>query len=153
MTISRYAAVTDAVLALLRADVTLASVTILDGPPTQGQSAEAFLWIGWSGDPDDATSGSITQAYHDAGPAATRDETVDINCLVQVSRGDDDMAAARTSAIAILGSVETALRANPTLGLTGLLRVELSASSVRQIRDGLGIAVELVFSLTATSLI
>lgn len=153
MSISRFAAVTDAILATLRAETGLGNVEVMDGPPTQGQTSDSFLWVGWNGDPDDASAGSIRQNYHDLGPTATRDEVVEVYCTIQVGRGDDEMAQARSDAIACLGVVESALRANVSLGLADLLRVEMSDSSVRQIRDQLGIAVEIDFTVTATALI
>jgi hypothetical protein len=153
--ISRYAAATDAVLAALRADATLAAaaVEIIDGPPAQQAYGTTVLYVGWRGDVDDDTAGDITQEYHDLGPTATRDEIISIYCTVQSVRGDDDMAAARTSAVAALGAIETALRGNVSLGLANVLRIEVSDSTVRQVRDVEGIGVELGFTITVTSLI
>lgn len=155
MAISRYAAVTDAILSTLRANATLsaAAVEIVDGPPIQQQYGTTCLYLGWRGDPDDDTAGNITQNYHDLGPAATRDEIVDIYGVVQSVRGDDDMAAARTTAVAALGAMETALRGNVSLGLADVLRIEVTDSAVRQVRDADGIGVELAFTITVTSLI
>lgn len=155
MAISRYAAATDAILTTLRANATLsaAAVEIIDGPPVQQAYGTTVLYVGWRGDVDDDTAGDITQAYHDLGPAATRDEIISIYCVVQSVRGDDDMSAARSSAVAALGAIETALRANVSLGLADVLRIELSDSTVRQVRDADGIGVELGFTITVTSLI
>lgn len=151
--ITRYAAVTDAVLAALRNAQSLQGVQIVDGPPGALTLAADFLYIGWTGSEDDELSGNISQAYHDLGPAATRDETVTIECIVQSVRGDDLMDVARSRCVDILGAVETVLRSDPTVGLAGLLRVELSDASVRQVRNADGIGVEISFTLEATSII
>ena len=155
MAISRYAAVTDAILTTLRADATLtaAAVEIVDGPPIQQAYGSTVLYVGWSGEADNPTSGTISQQYHDTGTAAKRDEVVEVYCLIQTARGDDDMSTARTDATAALGAIESALRTTPALGLADVIRVEMSDSSVKQIRDGLGLAFEHAFTITTTSLI
>lgn len=155
MAISRYAAATDALVALAQADATLiaAAVEVVDGPPLQQQYAETSLYVGWSGEEDDATSGSISSAYHDLGPAAKRDETVEVYCTIRSVTGTDDMSGARSSAIAALGALETAVRANVSLGLADVLRFEVSDATVRQVRDSLGVGVDVGFTVTCTSLI
>jgi hypothetical protein len=151
--ITRYAAVTDAVLSALRSSQDLAGVLIVDGPPGSLTLAADFIYVGWTGSEDDELAGNISQAYHDLGPAATRDETVTIECIVQSVRGDDLMDVARLRCVTMLGAVETILRSDPTVGLAGLLRVELSDASVRQVRNADGIGVEISFTLEATSII
>jgi hypothetical protein len=155
MAVSRYAALTDAVLATLRAlnATTLAGVEIVDGPPLLNQFPAEAIYVGWSGEPDSDTSGSISQGYHDLGPVATRDETAEVYCTIQAARGDDDMAAARLRAVAILGVMESALRANVSQGLVDVLRIEISDGAVRQVRNADGIGVEIAATVTATSLI
>lgn len=155
MSVSRYAVVADAVMATLYdlSDTGLALVAIFDGPPVVTSYSSDFLFIGWTGDPDNDLAGTIRQNYHDTGPTATRDEYVEINGSVIVGRGDNEMSLARTRAVEILGVMESAFRANPSLGLADLLRVEVSDGTVRQVRDGEGIAVEIDFTITATSLI
>ena len=151
--ITRYAEVTDAVLSALRSSQDLAGVLIVDGPPGSLTLAADFIYVGWTGSEDDELAGNISQAYHDLGPAATRDETVTIECIVQSVRGDDLMDVARLRCVTMLGAVETILRSDPTVGLAGLLRVELSDASVRQVRNADGIGVEISFTLEATSII
>ena len=155
MAVSRFAAVADAVMATLYAvaDTSLAGVDIVDGPPIVTSYSSDFLFIGWTGDPDNDLSGTIRSSYHDTGPTATRDEVVEISGAVISGRGDDNMAAARLRAVTIFGVMESAFRANYGLGLADVMRVELSDGAVRQVRDGLGLAVEIDFTITVTSLI
>lgn len=155
MAISRYAAATDALVALALADSTLtaAKVQIVDGPPGGQQYGETVLYVGWTGEDDNATAGSIESSYHDLGATATRDERVEVYCVIQSVRGDDEMAVARTAAVAAYGALETAIRANVSLGLDDVLRFEVSDATVRQVRDGEGIGVEVGFTITCISLI
>ncbi len=155
MAISRYAAVVDALVALAQADATLtaAAVEVFDGAPTSQPYGTTLLAFGWTGDYEDETAGTIRQTYHDLGPAAKRDETVEVVCAIQSWRGDDDMAAARTSAVAALGALETALRADVDAGVSDALRVEMSDATVRQARTSEGLFCEIDFTITATSLI
>lgn len=155
MAISRYAAATDAIVALALADATLtaAAVRVVDGPPVQQQYGTTVLYIGWTGEDDNATAGSIESEYHDLGPTAKRDERVEVYCVIQAVRGDDAMTTARSSAVAAYGALETAIRANVSLGLADVLRFEVSDATVRQVRDGEGIGVEVGFTITCISLI
>jgi len=155
MAISRYAAATDAIVALARADTTLttAAVEIVDGPPIQQQYGTTVLYVGWTGDEESDAAGTIQSAYHDLGPAAKRDETCEIRCITRAVRGDDNMSQARADAVAAFGALETALRANVSLGLAEILRFEVSDAAVNQARDSLGLACELDFTITVISLI
>ena len=155
MAISRYAAASDALVALAAADATLtaAEVQVVDGPPTQQQYGTTVLYIGWTGEDDNATSGSIESSYHDLGPTAKRDERVEVYCTAISVRGDDDMSTARSAAVAVYGALETAIRANVSLGLADVLRFEVSDATVRQVRDGMGIGVEVGFTITCIALI
>ena len=155
MATSRYSAVVDAILTALRADSTLSSIPaqIVDGPMLTQEYGTTVIYIGWEGDPENDSAGTISQNYHDMGPSATRDETISIFCVVQVFRGDDDMSTARSDAGTALGAIESVLRTTPALGLANVLRCEMSDSAVRQVRSDLGIAVEHAFTITVTSLI
>jgi hypothetical protein len=153
MAITRYAAVVDAVLAALRADAGLLNVEVIDGPPLESQSPPVAIYIGWRGDIEDDSAGSISQRFHDTGPAAKRDEMVDVYGVVQVVAGDDDMAAIRLEGARILGVVETALRASFSLGLADVRAIELTDGAVRQVRNGSGIGIEFDFTISASSII
>ena len=149
--ITRYAAATDAIIAALQAAPDM--VDVFDGPPTPGFNPYDAVYIGWSGGEDDETAGTISQQYHDTGISAKRDETLSIDYVVQSVRGDDDMSTARARTVEILGIVESTLRATPALGIDGVLYVEVSAGSVRQVRNADGIGVEITGSITVTAII
>lgn len=155
MAISRYAAAVDALIALAAADATLIALPCVpvDGPPGGQQYNDVTLYVGWSGDEDDDSAGQIESAYHDLGSGARRDEIVSVLCTIRSVRGDDLMATARSSAVTAFGALETAIRANVSLGLADVMRVEVSDAAVRQVRDGLGIGVDVGFTITITSLI
>lgn len=153
MSVTRWAAATDAIVTTLGAAPALAGVKVVDGPPTGEETGANTIWVGWSGDPDDPTSGGIQQTYHDTGAAAKRDETAEVNLTLQSASGNDDMSAVRSSAVTLLGAVETVLRGNPSLGLADVLRIELSDGTFRQFRDSEGVGCQITFTLTITSLI
>jgi translation initiation factor IF-1 len=111
------------------------------------------VYVGWTGDVDNDTAGTVSQQYHDAGVAAKRDETCEVFCTVQSVRGDGDMSAARRDAVLVLGAIESALRGNISLGLEDLIRIEVSNGDVRQVRDAEGIGVEFDITITSTALI
>ena len=152
MAITRVDAVIDALVAALSADSTLAGL-VYDGPPVTGDPLPDVVTIGFAYDEDDDTAADIRQELHELGAAAKRDETVDIRCAVMSSNGDGDMAAARTRCITLLGAVESVLRADYSLGLADVLRVELALGTLRQAQDSSGAAAFVQFTITATSLV
>lgn len=153
MSITRFAAVVDALLTTLQADGALAGVDVIDGPAWGAYVSPEAVYIGHSGDDGNDSAGAISSEYHELGTAAKRDETVTVNCAVQVARGDDLLAQARLRAVTLFGAVESALRANISLGLSDVLRIEVTAGDVRQVRNADGCGVEVLFSVQATSLI
>lgn len=157
MAVSRFAALTDAILSTLRAstDAGLTGVEIVDGPPFGADVPPKAVFIGWTGGDEDDTAGTISQSVHDAGlgASAKRDETVVVECIAEVFTGDDDLSAPRTTCVAILGAVESALRADYSLGLADVLRVEIDTGEVLQSRGPNGAAVRIGFRVSATCLI
>lgn len=152
--ISRYAAVADALVAALQAAPALSAVTVTDGLPITEDRLTSLVIVGNSGDPEDDSAGTFDQMYHDlAGTGSTREETVTIPCAVLAQTGDIDVSATRSSAFTILGAVESTLRGNYTLGVDGVLRVEMSGGEVRVSQFADGTAVRLTFSIQATCLI
>lgn len=152
MAVTRADAVIDALVAALSADGTLAGL-VYDGPPVTDDPLFEVVTVGFAFDESDDSSFEITQSYHDLGPAAKRDEQVDVRCAVYASNGDGDMGAARARAVVLLGAVESVLRANPSLGLSDALRTELSVGTGRQEQAPEGAACIVQFTVTATSLI
>lgn len=152
MAITRAAAVVDALVTALSADATLTGL-VIDGPPVTQDELVDVVTVGYGWDADDDTAIEIEQEYHELGPTAKRDERLDVRCAAASFRGDADIAAARARCVALLGAVESVLRADPSLGLADLLRVELSAGSIRQAQTAQGAEVVCPFTVTAHSLI
>lgn len=151
---SRFPAVVDAILSTLSNDANLSGVVISDGLPITEDRLVDLVIIGNAGDPENSEAGSVSQSYHDlAGVNSTRDETVQVNCCVLSQTGDVDVAATRSRAFQVLGYVESALRANYALGLTNVMRVEVSDVNVYVDQFADGTAVRLPFTITATSII
>ena len=152
MPTTRAAAVLDTLVSTLAAVPALTG-RVWDGPPVTGDPLPEVVTVGYAFDDDDDTAVDIRQEYHDLGPAAKRDETLDVLCAAYAANGDGDMAAARARAVTLLGAVETALRANPGLGLADALRTELTVGTMRQAQTAQGTACIVQFTVTATCLI
>ncbi|MFJ6561861.1 hypothetical protein ACIQMV_18770 [Streptomyces sp. NPDC091412] len=134
MLTSRVPAAVDALVAVLRAAPGLADVTVVDGPPAVNLTDRRLLFVGWQ--PGGETAVSLTQTFNSAG-ARTRDEAFQIAGYIEARTGDKDMQATRSKAFAILGEIETALRATndspdaPTLG-GAVLWAHLTAGDLSQ---------------------
>lgn len=139
MMTSRVPAAVDALLAILRAAPALAEVDVIDGPAAINYTRLQRLYVGWQPTADGAVS--LEQAFNSAG-ARTRDEAFAIHCYAEARAGDKDMQARRTEAFALVGEVETALRATntaptaPTLNGT-VLWAHLTAGDLTEVQaDG-----------------
>lgn len=153
MAVTRVDAVIDALVTALQADSTLTGVTVLDGPPVTGDPLFECITVGFSWDEEDDRAAEVQQQYHELGSAARRDETLDIFCAVRVVNGNSSVSTARARAVVLLGAVESVLRATPALGLTDLIRTEVSFADVRQTQTAEGAGALLRFTVTTTSLI
>ncbi|MGW3024831.1 hypothetical protein [Streptomyces sp. NPDC001221] len=136
MMTSRVPAAVDALLAILQAAPGLADATIVDGPPTVNLTALKHVFVGWQPGADSAVS--LTQDFNAAG-ARTRDEAFAISCYAEARAGDTDMQARRAEVFALVGEVETALRATngaptaPTLD-GAVLWAHLTAGDLTQVQ-------------------
>lgn len=124
MQTSRVPAAIDALLAILRAAPGLVGVKVVDGPTSVNFTERKVIYIGWQ--PNGETSVTLTQAFASAG-ARLRDEEFTISGYIESRSGDAAAAKLhRDLVFAILGEVETALRATdafpeaPTLNGTVL---------------------------------
>lgn len=124
MLTSRVPAATDALLAILGAAPGLAEVKVVDGPASVNFTERQVIYIGWS--PSSETAVSLTQQFAYAG-ARARTEDFTISGYIESRSGDAAAAKLhRDLVFAILGEVETALRATdafpeaPTLNGTVL---------------------------------
>jgi hypothetical protein len=146
---SRVPAAVDALLAILRAAPGLAGADIVDGPPAVNLTELRRIHVGWQ--PGAEAAVSLTQDFNAAG-ARTRDEVFQIACYAEARGGDRDMQARRTEVFALVGEVETALRASgaapsaPTLGGT-VLWAHLTAGDLTQVQ-GDGSLAGLAFTVT-----
>lgn len=114
----------DALVPALR--TALPSVTVYDGWGNSDEAAGDFVMIGIE-DADvegAAFSADARQEWATAGSAGTRDETGEITCLALSWNGNSGEAGARqarASLKATTAAVENVLRANPSLGVDGVL--------------------------------
>uniref|UniRef100_UPI0035DE1A2B hypothetical protein n=1 Tax=Brucella cytisi TaxID=407152 RepID=UPI0035DE1A2B len=149
MLTSRVPAAVDGLLAVLRAAPGLADVTVVDGPPAVNLTPRRLLFVGWQ--PGGESAVSLAQTFNGAG-ARTRDETFQIAGYIEARTGDKDMLARRAAVFAILGEIETALRATtdapdaPTLG-GAVLWAHLTAGDLTQIQSE-GSTAGLAFTVT-----
>jgi hypothetical protein len=149
VTTSRVPAAVDALLTILRAAPGLADVLIIDGPATTNLTSLRHVFVGWSPSGDAAVG--LQQAFNAAG-ARTRDEAFEITCYAEARAGDTDMKARRDEVFALVGEVETALRATnetptaPTL-LGTVLWAHLTAGDLTQVQSD-GSLAGLAFTVT-----
>lgn len=150
---SRWSDVAVAVAAALDSAL---SIDVFDGPPTSGDALTAYVCIG-ANPPDslEPNAGNIEQEYHDLGASATKDERGTIRCHLSCWSGDTDLAALRSTALGYFDTIQSTLRANPTLSLTGTRapEIEVSGMEVRQGYSSQGIRVDLSFVLSYVCLI
>jgi hypothetical protein len=149
MVTSRVPAAVDALLAILRARPTLADVEVVDGPSAVNLTNRLRLYVGWAPTGDSAVG--LQQSFNAAG-ARTRDEAFTISCYAEARAGDKDMKARRDEVFALVGEVETALRATneaptaPTLN-GAVLWAHLTAGDLTQVQDQ-GSLAGLAFTVT-----
>lgn len=134
MMTSRVPAAVNALLDILRAAPALSEVAIVDGPEAVNYTQRQRLYVGWR--PDGEAAVSLQQEFNAAG-ARTRNEAFAISCYAEARAGDKDMKARRDEVFALVGEVETALRATnevptaPTLNGT-VLWAHLTAGDLAQ---------------------
>lgn len=149
MQTSRVPTAVDALLAILRARPALAEVAIVDGPAAVNLTQRRRIHVGWQ--PGDGTAVALQQSFNAAG-ARTRDEAFTINGYAEARAGDKDMKARRDEVFALVGEIETALRATneaptaPTLNGT-VLWAHLTAGDLAQAQQEGSIA-GLAFTVT-----
>ena len=149
MMTSRVPAAIDALLAILQAAPELSEVAIIDGPTTINYTQKRRVYVGWT--PSAEAAVTIEQAFNAAG-ARTRDEAFSISCYAEARSGDTAMKDRRDEVFALLGVVETALRASnaaptaPTLNGT-VLWAHLTAGDFTQVQDQ-GSLAGLAFTVT-----
>lgn len=125
-------------------------VPIFDGPPdTEAVLSEAVI-LGYDGISEEGRAGGLTQQYAHLGVGAQRDESGEVVCAVFAQSGDASYRTLRGRVLAILTDVQDVLRADPTLGLDWVQRVEFAAAELFA-GDADGNAVRLAFRLSYTA--
>lgn len=107
-----------------------------------------FLMIGISDDgPNPSTAVRSRQKWANANGTA-RDEEGDITCLAVSWNGNADPKAARDGVYATKAAVENLLRANPSLGVAGVLWTSAGTDeNLEQDQDNNGAVAYLVFTI------
>lgn len=114
MSTSRVPATIDAIVNVL----TVAGINTIDGPFVTGDYDNA-VFVGYDGNPEgNFLSAGIKQEWSGTLGTARRDEIMEITCAVVVMSGDTDVKTARLNAFGLFGTVETTLRADPSLGFS-----------------------------------
>lgn len=121
MAVTQIGNVIDAVIAAAE-PVVPEGCLVIDGLGVTADPVDNALFVGID-DPDAANGSFAADAKQDWANAnyTARNEEGFILCAASAWNGDADQKAARDSALAITSSVENALRANPSLGLSNLL--------------------------------
>jgi hypothetical protein len=168
MATTQWAAVVDALVAAMRATTGYRSpysgssgVTVFDGPEygLTEEHSESYLVIGWAGDPDSPEDSG--QSRQTTGPLAAnagrpRDEEGTINCRAVSQIGDASLTQrsvkdARDACLAVIATVEAALRTDPTLGLVPTLSrlvAEMGGTFTPKQYANAGIVCEIDFQVT-----
>jgi|GEM_PF-5705669 len=129
-------------LALIRARPSLATVQILDGPPTT-ELADDYIAVGLS------EGGEAVSGYQSPNALGNqrRSEEYAINCQVSSIDGDADMAVARARCFVLFAEVEAAIRADGT-GSGAVMFADIGATNYSQEQDETGANATLNFTLS-----
>jgi hypothetical protein len=131
------------------ATAALAPVRVVRGLDVSGDPSDAVM-IGLQDIqvPDWASAGSFQQTMQTFG--GNREEVGTVHGLLLARDGGGDQALAGTTAFGYLASLEAAVRADPTLGLTGFDYVvaEMSAGDVTESQNDEGAATVLSFVIS-----
>jgi hypothetical protein len=155
-TSTRLGATIDALLAILGSTPSLAEVDIIDGPPLDwgkirlpvGQKGDGtgFLFIGAAPDSDLAAESALD--WNAAG-AVSRDERLQVVCSAVGWTGDLVAKTARDRVLTLLGYVEAAVHADPSLGQAVLYSEVSSIDRLDYLQTDRGIAAVGVFRVSA----
>lgn len=123
------------------------SVPVYDGLPATAEADLAFVLVGDDGDAtSDNPAAAVTQTRAERNIAGAYSEAGDITCAVICQTGDDDLPGLRTSSRALMFAIETAVRADPTLGGVAV-RSRIDDVTLWQVRNANGSAVRRVFTV------
>ena len=134
-----------ALLAAFNAAPALAAVEVRDGPVVAASAALEAVLVGWNGQTTDtlaADAGVNPEVFGDADDR----EQFTIRCAAMVLNGQNDLAAARTRAYALLAACGAAIRADRRLGGT-VGDSHISAHSLRQTQTPDGTVATVTFGV------
>lgn len=122
------------------------TVRVVRGSDISDDPADVVM-VGTDGTDDPTSAGSFRQTMQTFG--GNREEIGEVNGLIVAWNGEADQDAACTTAFGYLASLETAVRATPTLGLTTFdyLFAELSAGDVTESQNNAGATTVLSFTI------
>jgi hypothetical protein len=117
MPTSRAPAAIDALIAVLTTAPALSTIPVIDGPILPASFTDC-LFVGFDGDFYGARRSVHTEQEWAGLGAKRRTETINIPCAVIAIHNDEVAKPARDRAFALLATVETVLRTDPSLGQT-----------------------------------
>ena len=114
---SQVPAAITALLAAFQTAPALTGVDVRDGPVVTGSAANEAVLVGWNGQPSDTLAADASVNPEVFGDADDR-ETFTIRCAALVLNGQNDTAAARVRAYALLAACGAVVRGDRSIGGT-----------------------------------
>jgi len=151
MATSTMPAFTNAVINALKGASSLTGVRIFDGIEIDMSYPGDAIAVGHDGnlEGDEVSASSIRQEYRPLG-AINKFEHGSLSCFLWSADGTVDIAARRTQAFALLGSVESVIRADVSFaGLVQFSAMEQGEIRYRQTVNGVGVGI--LFTITYQS--
>jgi len=105
----------DVIAGLVRAFTAAVEVPVYDGPNSQDSDEDAAVWVAYDPIDENAEAATAEQDWAEVG-ARAKDETGSVTCTVGAWSGDSETKANREQVAALLSQLETAHRADVTLG-------------------------------------
>jgi hypothetical protein len=127
------AALKSAAATALATPITAGTVRVVRGYDLSNDPSDVVLvGVPNLSDVNSIVAGTFTQAPATMGTGRKRDETGTINCVVMARNGQGDQEAACTAAFGYLALIESALRTDPTIGVTAFdyLVVQMTSGDV-----------------------
>jgi hypothetical protein len=116
MATTAFPTVVDNLIAALRAAPALAGVRVFDGIEIDSSYPGDFIVVGDDGGEDgDVTAGSGAQQFLELGNLR-QFEDASVNCMLASASGATSLTTRRTRAFALLSAIDTAIRADVSLG-------------------------------------
>jgi hypothetical protein len=138
--------------ALVAAAGDACAVPVADGDMLDQDQHPAWIELGITVG-EDGRAGSIGARHHDLGRSSPpRAESGRIEGTIVAQSGDTALAPVQAVAFGALDALAAAVRANPTLGVDGVLWVEVAAAEVFRGRTSDGAFVELRIAATYEAL-